>query len=251
MSEKRSYYGYNSSSSSNSNLISRPVRRHLLHVYLTLAAMSAIATMSTQLGDYLGPVGSTIGSLGTVLSILLFRFTAPNSRNRWALLLAYSVSIGIGLASFLTFFTHWDSSGNIVFMALSSAVVIFLGFSASAVLADRRSMLYVGGLVSSILAVLFWLSLANSLFIRSQSILSLEMYGGLIAFAGFVLYDTQMIIERASAGLTDVPGHSMELFMDLYALFVRLLEIFLKKELDKEEDRKRKKRQNRLRRDYY
>lgn len=70
-------------------------------------------------------------------------------------------------------------------MALSSAVLIFLGFSFSAVMAERRSMLYVGAFASSILSVLLWLSLANVFFIRSSSIFSLELYTGLLVFAGF------------------------------------------------------------------
>lgn len=82
MSGKREHY----SSTSSSNALSRPVRRHLVNVYLTLAAMCAIAAASTQVGDYLGAVGSPIGSVGAVASVSMFRYTAPNSRNRWALL---------------------------------------------------------------------------------------------------------------------------------------------------------------------
>jgi FtsH-binding integral membrane protein len=63
-----------------------------------------------------------------------------------------------------------------------------------------------------------------------------------------VVYDTQMIVERASQGILDVPGHAMELFMDLYSLFIRLANIFLKKEQDRERRDKRR-RVNRLERD--
>lgn len=87
MSEKQQYFGASSSSSqSNSNTLSRPVRRHLVNVYLTLAAMCAIATAGTQVGDYLGAAGSPIGTLGAFTSVSMFRYTAPRSRNRWALL---------------------------------------------------------------------------------------------------------------------------------------------------------------------
>jgi hypothetical protein len=70
-------------------------------------------------------------------------------------------------------------------MSLSSAVLIFLGFSLSAVFTERRSMLYVGAFASSVLSVLLWLSLANVLFIGSSSVFSLELYTGLLVFAGF------------------------------------------------------------------
>ncbi|KAI7908295.1 inhibitor of apoptosis-promoting Bax1-domain-containing protein [Cokeromyces recurvatus] len=241
---------YNWDYNNNSNSLSRPVRRHLINVYLTLAAMCAIATMSTQVGNYLGLLSSPISSIGAVASASMFRFTMPNSRNRWILLILYSIFSGIALTTFVSFFLNWDPSGNIVFMALSSAVLIFLGFSLSAVMANRRSMLYIGAFSSSILSVLLWLSLANSFFIRSTSVFSLELYAGLLAFAGFVMYDTQMIVEHASAGLMDIPGHSMELFMDLYSLFIRLAQILLKKEMDRENEKRKKKSPNRLRRNY-
>jgi FtsH-binding integral membrane protein len=64
------------------------------------------------------------------------------------------------------------------------------------------------------------------------------------------MYDTQMIIERASLGVMDVPGHAIELFMDLYSLFIRLAEIFLKKEVERENE-KRRRRTQRLQRDYF
>lgn len=64
------------------------------------------------------------------------------------------------------------------------------------------------------------------------------------------MYDTQMIVERASAGSMDIPGHAMELFMDLFSLFVRLVNILLKKEMDRENEKRKKRRGNRLERDW-
>lgn len=98
---------------------------------------------------------------------------------------AYSLSSGIALSTFLAYILNFDPSGNLVFLALSSAALIFLGFSFSAVTAQRRSMLYIGAFASSVLSVLLWISLANAFFIRSTSIYSLELYAGLLAFAGF------------------------------------------------------------------
>jgi FtsH-binding integral membrane protein len=65
-----------------------------------------------------------------------------------------------------------------------------------------------------------------------------------------VMYDTQMIVERASAGSMDIPGHAMELFMDLFSLFIRLANILLKKEMDRENEKRKKRGGNRLERDY-
>lgn len=48
-----------------------------------------------------------------------------------------------------------------------------------------------------------------------------------------------MIIEKAEHGDKDVPIHAMMLFMDLFELFIKILQILL--ELSKNEDKKKKK----------
>lgn len=47
--------------------------------------------------------------------------------------------------------------------------------------------------------------------------------------AGFVLFDTQMIMEKRRAGSTDCIRHSLDLFFDLVSMFRRLLIILTQK----------------------
>lgn len=47
-------------------------------------------------------------------------------------------------------------------------------------------------------------------------------------FVGYIVFDTQLIIERASAGHLDPIGDALTLFLDLVAVFVRLLAILSK-----------------------
>lgn len=47
--------------------------------------------------------------------------------------------------------------------------------------------------------------------------------------AGFVLFDTQMIMERCRAGSNDCIRHSLDLFFDLVSMFRRLLIILTQK----------------------
>ncbi|KAL0077089.1 inhibitor of apoptosis-promoting Bax1-domain-containing protein [Phycomyces blakesleeanus] len=231
---------------SSETTITRPVRHHLLRVYLTIAGMLAIAAYGSHMsvmgmGDSaLISMSNSPLSIGVVLgSVFGIRHPSTNNIVRWMLLGAYALFSGLSLSSLIDIFTEWDPSGGLLTAALSSAIFIFFGFSASALFAERRSMIYVGGAAAGLLGVVFWTSLAN-LFFGNSLVFSVELYLGLIAFCGYVMYDTQMIVEHASAGNFNIPLHALELFMDLFALFTRIAAILADKEKDKKKDKKRK-----------
>ncbi|XP_039688727.1 bax inhibitor 1, partial [Medicago truncatula] len=75
------------------------------------------------------------------------------------------------------------------FVATSLA---FACFSAAALVARRREYLYLGGLLSSGLSILMWLHFASSVLLAG-----LQLYFGLLVFVGYVVVDTQEIIERS------------------------------------------------------
>lgn len=61
------------------------------------------------------------------------------------------------------------------------------------------------------------------------SLLQIQLYLGLVLFCGFVLFDTQLIIERFNNGDNDYIWHSVDLFIDFIAIFKRLLIILASK----------------------
>jgi len=76
------------------------------------------------------------------------------------------------------------------------------------------------------------LSLMN-LFGRSQLIFNVNLYLGLFIACGYILYDTQLIVERAIQGDMNYVKHALFLFIDMVDLFVRILVILLKNSQNK------------------
>ena len=64
------------------------------------------------------------------------------------------------------------------------------------------------------------------------------MMGGLFVACLYIIYDTQMIIEKAERGQKDVPTHTMILFVDLFDLFIKIVQVLIKLS---EDDKKKKK----------
>jgi len=87
-----------------------------------------------------------------------------------------------------------------------------------------------------------WLQLAAAIFGGSSAIYSFEIYFGLLVFLGYIIYDTQMIIEKADHGDYDYLKHSLDLFIDFVAVFVRLLVIMAKNADSKSREGKKKRR---------
>lgn len=110
----------------------------------------------------------------------------------------------------------------------TGTTVIFVSFSISALLAARGRWLYLGGTLMSMLNIMILFSLAN-LFLRSYLIYQAHLYVGFFVICGFVIYDTQLIIEKYHMGSRDFIMHSLDLFIDFIGVFRHLLVILTQK----------------------
>lgn len=125
-------------------------------------------------------------------------------------------------------------------MAASTTAAIFVSFSLAALLSSRRSFLFLGGVLFSSLNFMALLSLFAWLFPALRNLqLAVSLYGGLLIFSGYVIFDTQMMVERAAVNGKDADAvrDALELFMDIVSIFVRIL-VHLIKESTKESRKK-------------
>ena len=104
---------------------------------------------------------------------------------------------------------------------------MFGSFTAISLFSKRRSWLFLGGLISSIMSCLFWYRMICWMFGYSRYGMDgpsmVYLMVGLFVACMYVIYDTQLIIERAERGDKDVPSHVMILFMDLFDLFIKIV----------------------------
>lgn len=136
---------------------------------------------------------------------------------------------------------------SIVPLALGSTTLIFSSFAAAATLSSRRSLLYLYGGLGSALSVLSISSLAN-VFFKSKAVFNFNLYAGLAMFMGYVVADSQLIIERADQGDDDYVTHAWLLFTDLSGMFSRILVMLIQKA---DEDEKKKRRKGRSDNEFY
>lgn len=222
--------------------ISPAVQNHLKRVYLSLSS----AFVAAAVGVYLHLVWS-IGGLLTGLAFmgcLIWLLSIPaysyNENKRIMLLMAAALLNGASLGPLIDIVINIDPS--VLATAFLGTGLAFVCFSGAAILARRREFIFLGGLLGSGVSILLWLQFASAIFGGSNSIHMFETYFGLLLFLGYIIFDTQMIIERADNGDYDYVKHSLELFTDFAAVFVRLLIIMTRNAASRSEKEKRKRR---------
>ncbi|KAI8546697.1 hypothetical protein RHMOL_Rhmol07G0140000 [Rhododendron molle] len=237
--ESRSASGWTYDSLKNFRQISPVVQSHLKQVYLSLCC----ALIASAVGAYLhilwniGGLLTTIGSIGSLVWLLS---TPPyEERKRVALLMVTALFQGATIGPLIDVALQIDPS--ILVGAFVGCAVAFGCFSVAAMLARRREYLYLGGFLSSSVSLLFWLHFASSVFGGSAALFKFDLYFGLLVFVGYIVVDTQQIIEKAHLGDLDYVKHALTLFTDFFAVFVRILIIMLRNS-ENGEKRKKKRR---------
>ena len=100
-------------------------------------------------------------------------------------------------------------------------------------------MLFLGSIIATMVQCMILYRLLGWLTGYATFGLGYLMIGLFIACL-YIIYDTQMIVERAERGDKDVPAHTMLLFIDLFELFIRILQILMELNKDKDNDRRRR-----------
>lgn len=218
--------------------ISRSTQQHLKNVYSSLAVCMLVAAAGSYIYfiTRLFQGGLTmLGSLALMGWLAMIPHSPQTEKKRLAILAAFAFLTGLGLGPLMDYVIAINPS--IIVTAFLGTSVIFTCFTLSALYAQRRSYLFLGGTLMSGLTVLLLVSLFN-MFFGSALLFKAHVYLGLAVMCGFVLFDTQLIIEKAEMGDKDYIWHCVDLFMDFVAIFRKLLIILAMNEKDKKKEKK-------------
>uniref|UniRef100_A0A5K3FK04 Growth hormone-inducible transmembrane protein n=1 Tax=Mesocestoides corti TaxID=53468 RepID=A0A5K3FK04_MESCO len=253
-------YGAGSGSSSLSALDRAAVwpdyvrqRIHSVYAYLgggaAVAGASAVALVRSPAfirvmagGGLLAPLAMLAASIGAGVVCQMIPYPVDGSKfnTKHLAWLVYAASLGGILAPICLV------GGPILTRAALYTGGIVGGLSAVAISAPSDRFLTWGGPLAIGLGVVFVSSL-GSMFLSPMGRLGaglygISLYGGLVLFSGFMLYDTQMVIRRAeqhpppnrmiygSPGLATRPfdpiNNSIKILLDTVNIFVRMVAIF-------------------------
>ncbi|CAD6234613.1 GSCOCG00002016001-RA-CDS [Cotesia congregata] len=220
------------------NRLETPLRQHLKNVYGCLALSSVTAGIGSYVHIYTDILQagllSTLGALGLLIALGMTPDNGKNQKLRLGYLLGFAFLSGLGLGPLLEIVISIDPS--IIVTALVGTTVVFTSFSISSLYAQRGQWLYLSGTLISLSNITIILLLAN-IFLRSALVYQAQLYLGLALMCGFIIFDTQLIVEKFHMGSKDFIGHSLELFIDFFRVFRYLVEILAIKE---QNNRKRK-----------
>ncbi|GJP54734.1 hypothetical protein CLOM_g13782 [Closterium sp. NIES-68] len=226
----------------NFSVLTPSIQSHLQKVYLTLSLTLVVAALGAY-AHVLWGLGGAISSIASIVGVLCLNATPATPANesfRFRLLLAIAFSHGCSIGPLIDAVAQVNP--GLIVTAFVATAAIFLCFSGAALLARRREYLYLGGLLASAVSTMLTLRLASFFFGGSNAVFQIELYGGLLVFAGYIIYDTQMVVERACQGHRDHVVDALELLLDFVAVFVRILFILMRKEEREEEQRSSSKR---------
>jgi len=219
--------------------IEKPVRTHLVNVYACLTLSMIAASVGAYVHVFTNFLSAglltALGATGLLLALMYTQDNGKNHTLRLSYLVGFAFFTGLGIGPLIEYVIHVDPS--IIPTAFLASTLVFTSFSLSAIFAERGKWLYLGGTLMSLLSVLILMSLAN-LFLGSDLIFKGYLYLGLALMSGFVLYDTQLIMEKRRSGDKDFIAHSVDLFVDFVGVFRRLLIILAQKEQGSSKKRK-------------
>eukprot|EP00029_Vermamoeba_vermiformis_P009231 TRINITY_DN453_c0_g1_i1.p1 TRINITY_DN453_c0_g1~~TRINITY_DN453_c0_g1_i1.p1 ORF type:complete len:334 (+),score=51.66 TRINITY_DN453_c0_g1_i1:555-1556(+) len=210
-------------------LLTPQVQAYVSKVYRFMAGMTGAAIAGGVVGAAVGfpPLIGFLGGLGCLLGVM---FTSREKvRLREWLGYGFGALQGASVGMFVSLF-----SPGVVAAAALGTLAIFGGFSLAALRAERAAYIKYAGVMFGALIFLVLAGLGGMLASYMgwasagfmKALYNINLWFGLGLFSLFISFDTQRMIDSAYQGITDHVSDALNMFMNLFNIFIRLLQIF-------------------------
>jgi len=216
------------------------LQQHLYKVYgaLFLTTMTAAVGAYTHVLYNIGGVMTYIASI-VLIALITFDRSKVSEERRLGYLVTLGLTQGASIGPLIQLALRVDPSA--IAIALFLTANVFVCLTATAFYSSRRSTLLLGSILSTGLSMLLWISLF-SLFVPTALGHAVLVYGGLMVFCGYLLYDTQVILSKGGRDTQSYVDDALTLFIDAVGIFVRLLIIMLESSSKDGSSRRRRSR---------
>ncbi|MGH8728121.1 MAG: Bax inhibitor-1/YccA family protein [Burkholderiales bacterium] len=195
----------------------------LLGITMIPTIIGALVGLSTNFGflaqyPILGPLVMFAGMIG-----LLFAVTATrNSVWGIVLLLAFTFVAGWWLGPMLQYALSMRNGGQLVGLAAGGTAIVFFSLAGFATV-TKKDFSFMGKFLFVGLILLIIASIANLFFQVPAASLTISAIAVML-FSAYILYDVSDIVH---GGETNYVMATMRLYLDIYNLFIHLLNLLL------------------------
>lgn len=185
-----------------------------------IGALLGINTNFSFLAQH--PIAGPLIMLGVMMGCLFGVTKARNSVWAIPLILGFTFLMGWWLGPMLQYALHFRNGGQLIGVAAGGTAAIFFTLAGIATV-TKKDFKFLGNFLFIGLILVVIASLAN-LFLHVPA-LSLTISGiAVLLFSGFILFDVNRIVR---GGETNYVMATLSLYLDVYNLFVNLLNLLL------------------------
>ena len=170
----------------------------------------------------LHPIMGLVGMLAVMMGLFWGISANRNNGLGVVLLLAATGVFGLMLGPILQVAMHFRNGAQLVGMAAGGTGVIFVSLATVATV-SKRDFSFLGNFLFIGLVLLVVASLANLFFHIPAASLAISAIAVLI-FSGFILFDVNRVV---MGGETNYIMATLNLYLDIYNLFVNLLQLLM------------------------
>jgi modulator of FtsH protease len=185
-----------------------------------IGALIGMSTNFSFLAQY--PIMGPLLMFGAMMGLLFGVTATRNSVWGIVLLLAFTFVAGFFLGPMLQYALQLRNGAQLVGLAAGGTGIVFFGLAGYATV-TRRDFSFMGKFLFVGLILLIVASIANLFFQVPAASLTISAIAVLL-FSAYILYDVSDIIH---GGETNYVMATMRLYLDIYNLFVHLLNLLL------------------------